>query len=266
MLDTFVTHVLLSFLVGGVGVGSTTYTARKYSSGIGGLIGGLPSISSISFFFIGLNQSTQAASEATRAFPLGMSFTFLFLLIYASLAGHGFKVAMTSGLVAWFALSTIEAYVHLQNLVLSALSVSLVFAIAQYAFSQKLHLSYAKGAGAGITPMKFAMYAIPGGAVVAGSVYLSQVLGTTAGGISAAIPAIFSLTLTFTYLSEGGMNLSRSMAKPLMITAMTVAFPYSLLVGVLYPVEGIFLGTLLAAVSALPLAYLAYILVSKKRV
>ncbi len=75
MLDDSLTHLLLAFILGGVCVGSATLAAKKFHSGIGGLIGGLPSISSVSFFFIGLNQSPEAAYQATTAFPLGMSFT-----------------------------------------------------------------------------------------------------------------------------------------------------------------------------------------------
>ena len=98
------------------------------------------------------------------------------------------------------------------------------------------------------------------------AVYLSQVLGTTAGGVAAAVPAIFSMTLTFTYLSEGGMTLSRSVAKPLMISAYAVALPYSVMVGWLYPLLGLYQGTLVAAVIMVPLAYFAYFLIHKERI
>jgi hypothetical protein len=266
MADSLLLHVLLAFLVGGVGVGSATYAARKYSSGIGGLIGGLPTISSISFFFIGLNQTPDAAYQATTAFPLGMSFTFLFLLIYATLSKRGFQVAMSSALLAWFTLSGIEAYVHLRNLLVSLLAVTALFTVSMYVYRVRLKLPYAKGAQTRFSTLKFLEYALLGGAVVATAVYLSQVLGTTAGGIAAAVPAIFSMTLTFTYLSEGGMTLSRSVAKPLMISAYTVALPYSVLVGWLYPLAGLYLGSLVSLVVMIPLAYFAYFLIHKKRI
>jgi len=266
MADSFALHVLLSFCVGGIGVGSATYAARKYHSGIGGLIGGLPTISSISFFFIGLNQSLQAAYQATTAFPLGMSFTFLFLLTYASLTSRGFKTALSSGLLVWFSLSGAEAYVHLRNLLVSLLAVTAMFGLSMYVYRERLKLSYARGANTSFSVVKFLEYALIGGAVVATAVFLSQVLGTTAGGIAAAVPAIFSMTLTFTYLSDGGMTLSRSMTKPLMISAFTVALPYSVLVGWLYPIDGLYVGTLLAFVLMFPLAYIAYFLVHRKRI
>ena len=266
MIDPFLLHVLLAFVVGGLGVASATFVARKYHSGVGGLIGGLPTISALSFFFIGLNQSVDAASQATTAFPLGMSFTFLFLLVYASLAERGFKTAMTMGLLAWFTLSGVEAYIHLRNLLVSLLAVTTMFTVSLYAFRKVLSLPYAEGAGSEFSTRKFLEYVIPGGTVVAAAVYFSQILGTTAGGIAAALPAIFSLTLTFTYTSEGGMVLSRSMPKPLMISAMTVALPYSVLVGRLYPIAGLYPGTAVSLITVAPLALLAYSLIHKKRI
>jgi uncharacterized membrane protein (GlpM family) len=266
MLADSLIHLILAFVLGGVCVGSATLAAKKFHSGIGGLIGGLPSISSVSFFFIGLNQSPEAAYQATTAFPLGMSFTFLFLLVYTTLSKKGFKIAITSALLVWFTLSGAEAYVHLRNLLVSISAVTAMFALSMYIYNVRLKLPYARGAYTRFSLVKFLEYTLLGGGVVAVAVYLSQVLGTTAGGIAAAVPAIFSMTLTFTYLSDGGMNLSRSMAKPLMITAMTVAFPYSVLVGLLYPTNGLYLGTFFAAVAAIPLAGLAYLLLHKKRV
>ncbi len=264
MLDSLLVHVLLAFVVGGVWVGTASFAARKFSSGIGGLIGGLPAISFVSFFFIGLNQSLDTASQATTAFPLGLAFTFLFLLLYAALAEQGFMIAMGSSLLAWFTLSGLEAYVHLRNFLVSLSAVATVFTVSIYVFRRTLRLPFAKCAGAEFSIRQFTGYALPGGTVVASAVFFSQILGPTAGGIAAAFPAIFSLTLTFTYRSEGGMNLSRSMTKPLMISAMTVALPYSVLVGWQYPILGLFLGTLAALVAAAPLALLAYFLIHRK--
>src|SRR5713101_528617 len=137
MLDSLLTHVLLAFVVGGLWVGSATFAARKFHSGIGGLIGGLPAISSVSFFFIGLNQSPDVASETTAVFPLGLAFTFLFLLVYAVLADQGFKIAISTSLVAWFILSSAEASIlHLRNLLVSLAAVLTVYTVSLYVFRE----------------------------------------------------------------------------------------------------------------------------------
>ncbi len=206
MDDTLLLHVLSAFLVGGIGVASATYAAKTYSSGIGGLIGGLPTISSISFFFIGLNQSLDSTYQATTAFPLGMSFTFLFLLIYVTLSAKGFKVAMGTALLTWFTLSGIESYIHVRILSVSIIAVTVMFIVSMYVYRDRLMLTYATGTQTRFSRLQFLEYSLLGGAVVAVAVYLSQILGTTAGGIAAAVPAIFSMTLTFTYLSDGALQ------------------------------------------------------------
>lgn len=266
MVDSLLAHVLIAFALGGGWVGSATFAARRFSSGIGGLIGGLPSISSLSYFLISLNQTTDAAIQATIAFPLGLTSTFLFLLLYAVLSTRGFKIAMTTSLLGWFVTSGVEANLHLRSFAVSTVTVVALFTISLYVFRRLLRLPYTKGSGAEFSTVKFLEYALVGGTVVAGAVYSSQLLGPTAGGVAAAFPGIFSLTLTFTYLSEGGMNLSRSLTKPLMISAMTVAFPYSVLVGLLYPILGLYLGTLVSLVATTPLVLLAYFLIHKKRI
>jgi hypothetical protein len=263
--DNFLLHLLLAFLLGGAGVGGATLAARRFHSGLGGLIGGLPTVSSVSFFFIALNQSTDAAVQATVAFPLGLAFTQAFLLIYALLAGKGFRMAMAVSFSVWFILSTAEAIAHVRNIIFSSLVVAPMFLISLFVLKQKLKLTYVKGPGGDFSITQFLKFALPGGSIVAAAVFTSQLLGPNAGGVAAAFPAIFSLTLTFTYLSEGGMPLSRSMTKPLMISAMTVAFPYSIIVGSLYPVLGLYLGTLAALFAITPFVLIAYVLIHRMK-
>src|SRR5215831_9396641 len=115
MTDLLVLHLFLAFIVGGAWVSSTTRIAEKYGSALGGLVGGLPAISIISFLFIGLDQGPKTASEATIVFPLALSFTMSFLFVYAALASKGFAVAFVSGLGVWAGLATLTAYLNLRN-------------------------------------------------------------------------------------------------------------------------------------------------------
>ena len=57
MTDLLILHLILAFVVGGTWVSSATLIAERYGSALGGLVGGLPAISIVSFLFIGLNQS-----------------------------------------------------------------------------------------------------------------------------------------------------------------------------------------------------------------
>lgn len=66
----FLVQLALSFIVGSFWVLLTTFLA------------GLPSTAAVSFFFIGLTQSTEIAAQATTVFPLSYEFTGLFLVLF----------------------------------------------------------------------------------------------------------------------------------------------------------------------------------------
>src|SRR5713226_8588258 len=119
MTDLLILHLILAFVVGGAWVSSATLIAERYGSSLGGLVGGLPAISIVSFLFIGLNQSPETASQATIVFPLALSFTMSFLLVYATVSKRGFPVAFLGAILVWFSLSTITVYVNLRNLFFS---------------------------------------------------------------------------------------------------------------------------------------------------
>ncbi len=93
---------------------------------------------------------------------------------------------------------------------------------------------------------------------------MSQVGGPEVGGIASSFPAIFSLTLFFSYRTRG-MEL-RALTKPLLVSASLTAFPYILLVGYLYPVPGVGIGTIVALLCAVPLVALAHLLINVKKI
>src|SRR5947199_8112683 len=69
MADLLILHLILAFTVGGAWVSSATLIAERYGSALGGLVGGLPAISIVSFLFIGLNQGATTASQAYDSLP-----------------------------------------------------------------------------------------------------------------------------------------------------------------------------------------------------
>src|SRR3989440_5528719 len=119
MTDLLILHLILAFMVGGAWVSSATLIPERYGSALGGLVGGLPAISIVSFLFIGLNQGPQTASQATIVFPLALSFTMSFLLVYALLSKRGFRVAFLAALFVWASLSVITGLLNLRNLFFS---------------------------------------------------------------------------------------------------------------------------------------------------
>jgi len=265
MTDLLILHLILAFVVGGAWVSSATLIAEKYGSALGGLVGGLPAISVVSFLFIGLNQSPETASQATIVFPLAISFTMTFLLVYAVLSKRGFQLAFLSAIIVWFGLSTITVYVNLRNLFFSVGVFLSVASFYFYILKAKLKLPYVGGAQIIYSLPQAAFRAVVGGSIVALAVLLSQLGGPEVGGIASSFPAIFSLTLFFSYRTRG-MALSRALTKPLLISGGLTAFPHSLLVGYLYPVLGVGIGTTIALSCTVLLVALAHFLINVKKI
>ncbi|TMI19887.1 DUF3147 family protein [Candidatus Bathyarchaeota archaeon] len=265
MTDLLILHLILAFVVGGAWVSFATLIAERYGSALGGLVGGLPAISIVSFLFIGLNQGPVTASQASAVFPLALSFTMSFLLVYAILSEKGFQSAFLGALLVWIGLSTMTAFLDLRNLLFSVGVFVPVAGFYFYLFKVKMKLPHVGSVQMVYSFARVAFRALAGGSIVALAVMLSQLGGPELGGIASSFPAIFSLTLFFTYRTRG-MALSRALTKPLLISAGLTAFPYSLLVGFLYPILGIGFGTMVALLCAAPLVALAHFLINIRKI
>jgi len=265
MADLLILHLILALTVGGAWVSFATLIAERYGSALGGLVGGFPAISIVSFLFIGLNQGPETASQATIVFPLALSFTMSFLLVYAVLSKNGFRVAFPAGLLVWASLSVLTAILNLRNLFFSVGVFLSVASFCFYMLKMKMKLPHVGGAEIAYSLRQVAFRAIVGGCIIALAVLSSQLGGPELGGIASSFPAIFSLTLFFAYRARG-MALSRALTKPLLISAGLTAFPYSLLVGYLYPILGVGIGTIVGLSCIVPLAALAHFLINVKKI
>jgi len=211
MADLLIPHLILAFTVGGAWVSFATLIAERYGSALGGLMGGFPAISILSFLFIGLNQGPETASQATIVFPLALSFTMSFLLVYAVLSKNGFRVAFPAGLLVWASLSVLTAILNLRNLFFSVGVFLSVASFCFYMLKMKMKLPHVGGAEIAYSLPQVAVRAIVGGGIIALAVLSSQLGGPELGGIASSFPAIFSLTLFFTYRTRG-IALSQALA------------------------------------------------------
>src|SRR5271169_1825572 len=98
---SFFLHLILAFAVGSLWVTVITLVAEKKGSVLGGVLGGLPSTSAFSFFFIGINQSSAAAVQATTVFPLAFAVTTAYLFFFAYFAQKSFSQGILISLSMW---------------------------------------------------------------------------------------------------------------------------------------------------------------------
>ncbi|MCJ7579535.1 MAG: DUF3147 family protein [Candidatus Aminicenantes bacterium] len=263
MIDsTFILQVIFSFIVGSLWILMTTLFADRFGSKIGGFIGGLPSTAAVSFFFIGLTQSPQAAALATTVFPMSYAFTGLFLILYALFWRKGFIPAFGFSISAWFFLSACVVLLKIDNFIVSVCLYFLFFIFAVYILEYRLKLPSIGKADIHYSALQYLIRAVFGGFVVALAVFLSRIGGPVFGGIFSAFPAVFISILFINYRSRG-MKFSRAMTKPLLVTGMISIFMYGLGVRYLYPSLGLWWGTLGAYVFSLVGALLSYHLIQK---
>ena len=255
--DSFFLHLFLAFAVGSLWVSIITIVAEKKGSVLGGILGGLPSTSAFSFFFIGINQSSATAVQATTVFPLAFGITSAYLFFFAFFAQKGFSRGISVSLFIWFAFSSLIVASGLRDFGLSLVGGAAISVLTYYSFTKKLKLQNLKGEMRVYKIREVVLRGVGAGSLVLISVLLSQIGGPVLGGIAAAFPAVFTSTLIILNKSRG-TEFSRAVTKPLVLSGILTIIPFSVAVRYLYPSLGIWLGTLVSYALVVPLAILSY--------
>jgi uncharacterized membrane protein (GlpM family) len=263
VIDSFLLHLVLAFAVGSVWVPLVTVMADRAGSVAGGILGGLPSTSALSFLFIGINQSSDAVVQAINVFPLAFGFTCAFPLFYAFFARRGFRVGLSVSLLVWFAVSALIVVSGLRNFVYSLVGGVLVLAVTYYVFAKRLSLKSFPPEKMHYTTLQLLGRGVLAGSIVFLAVIASQTGGPVLGGILSSFPAVFTSTLYIVNKCRG-TDFSRSVTKPLAVSSIFTVIPYSIAVRYSYPSLGIWIGTVISYAMIIPLGYLAYRLVGKR--
>jgi len=261
--DSLLLHLALAFVVGSLWVPVVTLIAEKVGSTTGGIIGGLPSTAALSFLFIGVNQSSDAAVQATAVFPLAFSFTCAFLLFYAFFARKGFRFGLSISLLIWFVVSALIALSNLKNFALSLAVGVLVLAVTCYVFAERLRLKIFPPEERHYSTLQHLARGLLAGGIVLLAVIASQTGGPVLGGIFSSFPAVFTSTLYIVNKSRG-TDFSRSLTKPLAVSSILTVIPYCIAIRYLYPSLGVWIGTVTSYAIIAPLGYLAYRVVGHK--
>ena len=260
MNKIFLLQLLITFLTGSLWIYFTVIAGLRFGSKIGGFIGGLPSTALLSFFFIGYTQSPEMASAATAVFPVALSISGLFLAVYASLVRRGFIPALIAGLCFWFLLSTGIFFLRLENF-LSVLLIYAAITLAAYIILEKyLKIRSVSQERRGNPEKYLIVRSLFGGAIVMLTVLVAKTVGPFTGGIFAAFPAMFISTLTISY-KVNGIEFSRALTKPLMVTGMITITVYAIAIRYLYLSTGIYLGTVLGILISSFSAYITFRLI-----
>jgi uncharacterized membrane protein (GlpM family) len=253
----FLLQLLLTFLIGSYWIYFTVLAGLRFGSKTGGFIGGLPSTALLSFFFIGFTQSPEIASSVTTIFPIAIAISGLFLVVYASITRRGFMLALLSSLCFWFLLSTIIVFFRWEKFIINLVIYAAAMLFAYLMLEKYLLIKSVSSDKTGHPEKHLAIRSVFGGLVVMLTVLIAKTGGPVLGGIITAFPAMFISTLTISYKAHG-IEFSRAMTKPLLVTGVITVAVYAIALRYLYLYTGLYIGTFLSICISGISAYLTY--------
>jgi uncharacterized membrane protein (GlpM family) len=259
MIDLFL-QIVLPFIFSALIVILITIIAEKYGTKIGGIIGTLPSTIIIAYVFIALNQGIIFASDSVAVVPAEMGVNLVFICIFAILAYNSTAVAFFGSFFIWIILSGLLLFLNMHNIYLSIL----LFIVSMFFTFIVLEKKYKiKSQGKKIvhyTPMKILFRGILTGLIITISVLLSNI-GEVLSGIFTVFPAILSSTMYIT-VKEHGPNFSAGIAKSMIFGSPSV-MSYATSVHFLYPIYGIFWGSIFAFIISIIISLIIFKLRNK---
>jgi hypothetical protein len=248
-MNPVVVRIIISFFVAGAWIAGTTLIGERLGARKAGLISNLPSNILISLLFVALTKGPEYASDATAGVPTGMLIDTIFLVVFIFVLKYGIIQALTASLATWavsaaivlkvlppmnFIGSTI-AYV----IVAVALFIAVRAALPRVAPNKKPTTFSWKIVG---------IRAFFAGTVVAGAVTIAQFAPPYMTGIFATFPAALTSSLVILALSQG-VAFTQATGKILIISSTNLVV-YVIFAGILFPLVGPWLGTLVSFAAA----------------
>ncbi|MCJ7826084.1 DUF3147 family protein [Patescibacteria group bacterium] len=259
-MDPFLYKWFLSLVVGSTWITLSTIIAEKVSGKLGGLIAGLPSTAVVSLLFIGFTQGTDAAVRASLIVPFSSGLYCFFFISYLILSKKGFKQALFGSLAVWFSFAIIASFFKPQSMFISIILWLLLISSCILWTVKNIDIKE-KQIPKKITSSSVWFKAILSGIVISSVVLLSKVAGPTWGGIFATFPALTISAFLIT-VKSGGVEFTRLLAKNILISTTTTIGLFAILTYLLYPLIGIWLGTVISYLAllliSLPLYYFVF--------
>jgi len=263
-MDTvFFLKLGLGFIAGSIAVTLTTVAAEKFGSKIGGLIGGIPSTSVVALLFIGIVQSPEYVVQATDVIPLVMGYNCIFLVVFVFLSRYGFLAGLGSAFAMWVVFSLATVALDFRRFGIG-FAIFLLFFVFSYLILEKgFSLPSISGIRVRFTPLQIAARSLFSGLVIGAVIFLSKVSGPLIGGMFAVFPAVFTSTIVIISFARG-VAFTRTLIKPLMVSAMINVMVYVIAVRSFYPDLGLFLGTIAALAISGVSVFATYSFITKK--
>ena len=248
LTPVFIQQLLLSVLVAGIWITLATIVSEKMGTRTGGMVANLPSTILTSLLFIGIATGPDFAAEATRTVPLGMFLSTMFLYTFIVLAGKGLLIALVIALAIWTALALLFSLFSDAHWIYWSL-LYVLGAVGTWLLAEKVHKIKSLGkVKKRYSPGQLLFRALFAGSVVGLSVVVAAMGSAFWTGIFASFPAMMLSAMVILTLSAGS-PFARATGK-IMLLASTNIVVYSFVAGALFPIIGLWLGTLVSYIVA----------------
>jgi len=248
MSPLFLQQLILSVVVSGIWITLATMVSEKMGTKLGGMIANLPSTILTSLLFIGITQTPEFAAEATVTVPLGMFLSTMFLYVFISLAGKSLATALGAGLGTWILLALLASLFQETSRVVWTL---LYFsgAIGTYLLAEKVLKIPSMGKIKKHYSVRQLLFrALFAGSVVGASVLIARTGSAFWAGLFASFPATMLSAMVILTVSAGP-PFARGTGK-IMLLASTNIVIYSFVAGYVFPLTGLWVGTLISYAAA----------------
>ena len=239
--NIFLLQILGSFLIGGAFISGFISLGERLDAKKAGLFIGLPIVSAVGLFFIGLTQSPVAAAEAATIMPLtlgaGLLFLFLFLKMHPKI---GTVKSIFAATVSFCVISAAFVYLGFNNIIINGAIYLAITAISYFYVKNFPEKQAEFHAG----KREIAARAVFAGLIIAAAVVAAKTFGNLWGGVLAAFPATYIATM-FIAAEQHSIDFAKSIVKGAPIGT-TGSMAYYLAVNALYPSYGIIVGTIIS--------------------
>ncbi|MCR4334950.1 MAG: hypothetical protein NUV57_00235 [archaeon] len=237
--DIFYLHVFLSFVFGGLAVAVALSMAERFGERIGAVLLSFPTSSVVSLFFIGIVGSGALVIEVIPFSFVSLAIYLLFIFVFILLAERFGRKSILAGFAVWLSIALPIAFFWKGDFWISLVVFFAVYLFMTFWRFEKKLVPLVK------TSFDFRVFLYRvffAGLLVAFAVFSSKVFGPEWGGLFSMFPA--STTSAYWLLLKSHPPASVvSVARKMLPYSVTFAF-YAFAVYFLYPLLGLYIGTL----------------------
>ena len=258
MNEIFIIKLIASFFVGGSLMAILSFIVEKVNEKISGIILSFPSMSLLSFFFLGWTLSPEAVSDVipTSIISLGWFVFFAPIYIYFALFFNRFKISKIIQVLLTFSFASIFWTILAMPIAMSKLS-NFWIGTAGYLFLSVIAywiLNRKKGDYKKSLPLKYSNTQKIGRAIFMGFIIvlviiLGKIVNPFWAGVFAMFPTALSTTMAIFHWYYEPKNLLPTVKK--LPIGSLVSFVYAVIVMYSFPVFGFIFGTIIAFLTCL---------------